>query len=94
LEILGTPRPANRAAAGNGEDLADEAVRAPRDQLLEPGLNRPAARLEPLRLVERGARTRFADPDYVLAAETAGAECGVTLLSRVLRERYPFVAAR
>lgn len=39
-------------------------------------------------------RTRFSDPDFVLAAETAGAECGVALLSRALREQYPFVAAR
>ena len=38
--------------------------------------------------------TSFDDPDYVLAAETVGAECGVALLSRAMRERYPFVAAR
>lgn len=38
--------------------------------------------------------TSFHDPDYVLVAETVGAECGVALLPRALRERYPFVAAR
>jgi len=39
-------------------------------------------------------RTTFDDPDYVLVAETVGTECGVALLPRALRERYPFVAAR
>jgi len=38
--------------------------------------------------------TSFDDPDYVLVAETVGAECGVALLPRAMRERYPFVAAR
>jgi len=36
----------------------------------------------------------FSDPDYVLAAETVGTECGVALLPRAMRERYPFVATR
>jgi tRNA(Ser,Leu) C12 N-acetylase TAN1 len=39
-------------------------------------------------------RTDFHDPDYVLVAETVGTECGVALLPRALRERFPFVAAR
>jgi len=39
-------------------------------------------------------RTTFDDPDYVLVAETVGTECGVALLPRALRERYPFLAAR
>jgi hypothetical protein len=30
----------------------------------------------------------------VLVAETVGEECGVALLPRALRERYPFVATR
>jgi tRNA(Ser,Leu) C12 N-acetylase TAN1 len=38
--------------------------------------------------------TDFHDPDYVLVAETVGTECGVALLPRALRERFPFVAAR
>jgi hypothetical protein len=38
--------------------------------------------------------TSFSDPDTVLVAETVGEECGVALLQRALRERYPFVAAR
>jgi tRNA(Ser,Leu) C12 N-acetylase TAN1 len=39
-------------------------------------------------------QTDFHDPDYVLVAETVGTECGVALLPRALRERFPFVAAR
>lgn len=39
-------------------------------------------------------RTEFADPDFVIAAETLGNECGVALIPRVLRERYPFVQVR
>jgi tRNA(Ser,Leu) C12 N-acetylase TAN1 len=39
-------------------------------------------------------RTEFADPDFVIAAETLGTECGVALIPRALRERYPFVQVR
>jgi tRNA(Ser,Leu) C12 N-acetylase TAN1 len=39
-------------------------------------------------------RTDFSDPDYVVAVETVGNECGVALITRVLRERYPFVRPR
>jgi tRNA(Ser,Leu) C12 N-acetylase TAN1 len=39
-------------------------------------------------------RTEFADPDFIIAAETLGAECGIALLPRGLRERYPFVQLR
>jgi tRNA(Ser,Leu) C12 N-acetylase TAN1 len=39
-------------------------------------------------------RTEFADPDFVIAAETLGAECGIALLPRALRARYPFVQLR
>lgn len=39
-------------------------------------------------------RTDFDDPDYVVAAETLGNDCGVALLPRALREKYPFVRAR
>jgi tRNA(Ser,Leu) C12 N-acetylase TAN1 len=38
--------------------------------------------------------TSFSDPDTVLVAETVGEECGIALLPRALRERYPFVATR
>lgn len=38
--------------------------------------------------------TSFSDPDAVLVAETIGEECGIALLPRALRERYPFVAVR
>jgi tRNA(Ser,Leu) C12 N-acetylase TAN1 len=36
-------------------------------------------------------RTQFDDPDFVIAVETLGNECGVALLPRALREAYPFV---
>lgn len=36
-------------------------------------------------------RTAFDDPDFVIAAEMLGNECGVALLPRALRETYPFV---
>jgi adenylyl- and sulfurtransferase ThiI len=36
----------------------------------------------------------FHDSDYVIAAETIGNQCGVTLVTRRLRERYPFVKIR
>ena len=35
--------------------------------------------------------TDFADPDYIVAAETLGTECGVCLLTRELMARFPFV---
>jgi tRNA(Ser,Leu) C12 N-acetylase TAN1 len=38
--------------------------------------------------------TTFADPDFIIAAETLGRECGLALLPRALRQRYPFVRAR
>jgi len=36
----------------------------------------------------------FSDPDYIIAAETLGDECGVALLDRELRHRFPFVQPR
>lgn len=36
----------------------------------------------------------FQDPDFIVAAETIGDECGVALLSRELRQRYHFVQTR
>lgn len=36
----------------------------------------------------------FMDADYVAAAETVGNQCGIALLDRPLRERYPFVLPR
>ncbi len=38
--------------------------------------------------------TDFDDPDYLVVAETLGEECGVGLVTRELRSRYPFVEAR
>jgi tRNA(Ser,Leu) C12 N-acetylase TAN1 len=39
-------------------------------------------------------RTDFHDPDNILVVETLGDECGVALISRELRTRYPFVHTR
>jgi tRNA(Ser,Leu) C12 N-acetylase TAN1 len=39
-------------------------------------------------------QTDLDDPDEVIAAETLGQECGVALLPRALREKYPFVQTR
>lgn len=44
-------------------------------------------------LAARGARltTDFADPDWIVACETLGAEAGVALLDRAMRSGYPFL---
>lgn len=39
-------------------------------------------------------RVSFPDSDYVVMAETVGSMCGVALLTRELRARYPFVKIR
>jgi tRNA(Ser,Leu) C12 N-acetylase TAN1 len=39
-------------------------------------------------------RTCFDDPDFIVAAETVGEECGIALLDRALRERHPLVQVR
>jgi tRNA(Ser,Leu) C12 N-acetylase TAN1 len=33
----------------------------------------------------------FANADYVVAVETMGTQCGIALLDRIFRERFPFV---
>jgi tRNA(Ser,Leu) C12 N-acetylase TAN1 len=35
--------------------------------------------------------TDFADPDWIVVCETLGAEAGVALLDRAMRQRYPFL---
>ncbi|MHB9101651.1 MAG: hypothetical protein ACYC2E_09085 [Sulfuricella sp.] len=42
----------------------------------------------------RQLMTSFKNADYIVAAETVGHECGVTLLTRDLRQRYSFVKTR
>ena len=39
-------------------------------------------------------RTSFHDPDYIFVAETLGNECGVGLITRDLRARFPFIRVR
>lgn len=44
-------------------------------------------------LRDRGAAPRidFKDPDMIVAVELIGDDCGVGLVTRAMRERYPFV---
>lgn len=44
----------------------------------------------------RGMRlgVSFTDPDYIVLAETVGNECGLALIAREIRQRYPFVCVR
>lgn len=39
-------------------------------------------------------RTDLEDPDFLIAAETLGEQCGLALLPRAMRERWPFVQTR
>lgn len=39
-------------------------------------------------------RTSFADPDFIVVAETLDTECGVGLITRDMRSRFPFVRVR
>lgn len=45
---------------------------------------------------QRGLRlsVSFADPDYIVLGETLNTECGLALLTRDLRSRYPLMQAR
>lgn len=38
--------------------------------------------------------TSFNDPDYIVAVETLDTQCGVGLITRAQRQRYPFVRLR
>jgi tRNA(Ser,Leu) C12 N-acetylase TAN1 len=44
-------------------------------------------------LTQRGcmARVDFDDPDVIIAIEIVGDECGIGMITKSLRERYPFV---
>jgi len=49
------------------------------------------ALIEMLKARSAAPSVNFTDPDYIVAVETIGEECGVGLLPRALRTRYPFV---
>jgi hypothetical protein len=36
-------------------------------------------------------RVSFTNPDYIVAAETVGNQCGIALLGRALIDHFPFV---
>jgi tRNA(Ser,Leu) C12 N-acetylase TAN1 len=42
----------------------------------------------------KAVRTAFDDPDYIVAVETLDTQCGIALITRYMRERYPFVRVR
>jgi len=42
----------------------------------------------------KALHTSFDDPDYIVVVETIDEECGLTLLTRETRRRYPFVQPR
>lgn len=90
---------AQRAASGFASQLADQAFyvrmhrRGFRGVLLSPELERRLDRmlLEQLAAAGTPGSVRFADPDAVLVIETLGQWAGFALITRALRERYPFV---
>lgn len=65
-------------------------------QVMSPEVEREVADYLLTLAENQGKRLRvsFEDADYVVAAETLGNECGVALLGRELRQRYPFVQTR
>jgi tRNA(Ser,Leu) C12 N-acetylase TAN1 len=42
----------------------------------------------------KGGEIDFGDPDHILVAETVAAWCGVSLIAREMKERYPFIKVR
>lgn len=48
------------------------------------------------RLVEagKGCEIDFKDPDHILAVETVADWCGVSVITREMKERYPFIKVR
>lgn len=47
--------------------------------------------LEELRKQGREGRIDFENPDYIVAVETLGDRCGVSLISRELKAKYPAI---
>jgi len=96
--------PATLAAAAEtfGDRLADQSFfvrlerRGFKGRLHSPTLEREVGERVWRALEARGhtPRVDFRDPDHVLVIETLGEEAGLALLSRQLRETYPFVKVR
>jgi tRNA(Ser,Leu) C12 N-acetylase TAN1 len=42
----------------------------------------------------KALRVSFQDSDYIVTVETVGNRCGIALITRELRTRYPFVKIR
>lgn len=49
------------------------------------------ALIEALREQDQVPRVDFKDPDTIIAVELIGDECGVGVITRTMRERFPFV---
>ena len=72
-------------------------VRLERRGLLGQVMSQQVERQVGEHLQQRGEATgkrlqvSFTNPDYVVAAETIGVQCGVALFDRAFRERFPLV---
>jgi tRNA(Ser,Leu) C12 N-acetylase TAN1 len=42
----------------------------------------------------KGCEIDFEDPDHILVVETVAAWCGVSLITREMKERYPFIKVK
>lgn len=63
----------------NSLEIEQEMDRLLRERLLEAG---------------KGCEIDFEDPDLILVVETVAAWCGVGLITREMKERYPFIKVR
>lgn len=59
---------------------------------IEQGMDRLLKEL--LLEAEKGCEIDFKDPDQILVVETVADLCGVGLVTREMRERYPFIKVR
>ena len=50
--------------------------------------------MEHLRKQGAAPRIDFEDADAIVAVELIGDECGIGLITRTMRERFPFVKVR
>ncbi len=67
-----------------------------KEQIISPEVERAvdAHLFDLARQQGKSLEVSFEDPDYVVVAETVGDVCGVALLTRDLRSRYPFLKVR
>lgn len=63
----------------NSLEIEQEMDRLLKERLLEAG---------------KGNEIDFKDPDYIIVVETVAAWCGIGLITREMKERYPFIKVR